>query len=165
MRLFFVVFWLLGTTAAHAELDQWRHVDFESYLELNQHVFLYELARSEALFEEEVTQGPALSQAQKQILEVAVDAYRPFAVERRDLLRSDTELAGITNALMSREALPADCPTLCPVFQKAAPVYQAHFWPNHQQINKSWLSDLMPKLEAHGDAVLRRLEQLFHAFD
>lgn len=155
-----VALWLLAS-AASAHQDRWQQLDFDSDPALNQHFFLYQLARSEERFAQQVSDNLVLAPAQRQALVAAVEAYRPFASNPRiHILRSDTELSAVTAALMARRGLPEECPTLCKPFRETAAVYRTRFWPQQEQMNAHWVATLTPRLEKHGEAIAQRLSRL-----
>lgn len=57
-----------------------------------------------------------------------------------------------------RHAVPD---TLIRMLQGAVPAYEACWWAAQDRANRGWIAEVMPKLEAHGETIQRRIEH-FH---
>lgn len=92
----------------------------------------------------------------------AAIAYYNRQLADRDLLFDD-EMSAIKNALTSaharlpRTGLPRG---LRDVLLKAAPVYRRYWWAKHDQKNRAWIADVVPRLTMLAPEVEPRLAKL-----
>jgi len=105
-----------------------------------------------------------VSKPERQAWEDAVRFYSDsYAGER---LLFDDQLVSINNLLgaekdpgkLSGEGLPR---ALVQCLKGAAPVYRAHWWPEHQKTNMQFIVEMEPKVAELGPEVIPQLEHLF----
>src|SRR5436305_2134989 len=59
-------------------------------------------------------------------------------------------------------SLPATLPApLAAALEAAAPVYRAHWWPEHDASNRAWIAEVTPRLERYGPWIAKRLAQAY----
>jgi pimeloyl-ACP methyl ester carboxylesterase len=129
---------------------------------INLHNFLHGLARRSEETPAPATGGP-LTAEERRAWEGARATYqREYA--KRDLL-FDREMARINTALGAAggsPSLPATLPApLAAALEAAAPVYRAHWWPQHDASNRAWIAEVTPRLERYGPAIAKRLAQAY----
>lgn len=100
-----------------------------------------------------------LSEAERRTWNDALRVYVEHAVDR-NLLFDDT-LWAFRNALATGDPGPAELAPLHAALGAAMPVYRRHWWPAHDAANRRWIADLVPLLVLHGDAAVRRLEEVY----
>ncbi|HZS72606.1 MAG TPA: hypothetical protein VFA13_12285, partial [Candidatus Acidoferrum sp.] len=99
-------------------------------------------------------------------------AYYAANFADKDLLFTN-ELAGLKNLLGEFE----DCadlsgtrqkfcnagldPQLTSVLEAAAPVYRAHFWPDHDRANRRWILRVSPLVREQGLGISQRLADIY----
>jgi hypothetical protein len=110
--------------------------------------------------------GPAptgLSDEESRQWTAGVEFYKPYAA--RDLLRDDA-LVDIKSALRQAEgkasldgiAIDAD---LKAMLERLMPIYQQHWWPEHDRRNHAWIAAVQPLLEQHGAALSAALTRTY----
>ena len=136
--------------------------DFHSGFWMNLHHYLHALGRAQdPLVEELPTSASAREREQWQ---AAVDFYRTRFGKRR--LVFDEMLVGIKQHLIAADEGGglADT-TLTPehrqILERAAPIYRAHAWPNHDAANKRFVSRVQSLVERHGRAIAERLARSY----
>jgi hypothetical protein len=107
----------------------------------------------------EPSDGDSLSAAEKASWTQAVHFYQlRFAGEDR----LGREMETIKNSIEDHDrgdtlegaGLDAE---LIAVLEKAAPVYRAHWWPEHSKINGAWIASETPLVEKYGPRIIPRL--------
>jgi hypothetical protein len=148
---------------------------FHSGLWINLHHFLYEQAAiaasgpngtpHEAELARDASMTSGLSEDEGKAWLAAVAYYRANMLQH-DLL---------TDAMMNRlkdhledvedsntvEGADFD-PALVDTLNQAAPIYRAHWWPDHDHANRAWIGAVDPLVDQHGDVIS---EQIAHAFE
>jgi hypothetical protein len=154
-------------TDAVVSYDSHRIFEFHSGFWVNLHHFLYEEAsvRAKDVHTQPEQQSDAdirarLSISERQSWDDAVAYYQTNLVHR-DLLRDDGMLA-IKNRLEDSEnesSLRASGldPSLLTVLEKAAPVYRAHWWLDHERGNRSWIAQVTPLVDRYGEILMKNL--------
>lgn len=151
--------------------------EFHSEFWLNLHHFLYHQARARLGVRDTQRRAVAgargdtagfgaLPAAMRADWMAAVSTYQQ-TLAGRDLLL-DEGLRRIKTALA---ALPSDGDprqagldsAVAAALVRAAPVYRRLWWPRHDQANRALIAALTPQIEAHGAALARRLEGVYHA--
>ena len=150
--------------------------DFHSGFWINLHHFLYEEAasqdvgprptRSEPLSTADRTIVAALSPDEQQVWSSAIAYYKAHFLER-DLLTNDA-MRLLKNRLEDSEAAPTLArsridPGLAGVLNRAAPVYRAHWWREHDRANHAWIDAVSPLIDQHGKALSEQLSAAFAA--
>jgi hypothetical protein len=85
----------------------------------------------------------------------AVEFYKPYAA--RDVLR-DQGMVDIKSALRKAEGktnlegIAVDA-ALKAALERAMPIYQKHWWAEHDRANRAWIAAVQPLLERHGNAL------------
>jgi len=140
-------------------------VDFHSNFWVNLHHFLYEEAVVTSPSNGKTHDAVTELSADKGILAVltideqkewkdALSYYRTNLVDR-DLLFDDRMVAtkNRLEALENEAALHdsgLDAP-LEAVLQRAAPIYRAHWWPEHDRANRDWIAKMSSLVRQYGD--------------
>jgi hypothetical protein len=128
---------------------------FHSNAWLNLHHFVRASARG----------GPAptgLSAEDSRQWAAGVAFYKPYA--QRDLL--DDEMSEIKTALRgaeeqaSLEGIAVDA-GLKATLEALMPIYQKHWWSEHDRVNRAWIAAVQPLLERHGAALSRTLTRTY----
>ena len=110
--------------------------------------------------------GPAptgLSEAESREWTAGVEFYKPYAA--RDLLQDDSMVA-IKSALRDAEgktsldAIKIDA-GLRAMLERLMPIYQKHWWPEHDRMNRAWIAAAQPLLERHGTALSHALTRTY----
>lgn len=128
---------------------------FHSNAWLNLHHFARASARG----------GPAptgLSEEESRQWAAGVEFYKPYAA--RDLLRDDG-MVDIKNALRGAEGktsldgirIDAGLKAL----ERLMPIYQKHWWPEHDRVNRAWIAAVQPLLARHGTALSQGLTRTY----
>jgi hypothetical protein len=107
----------------------------------------------------ETTGAESLPLAQEAIWAEAVHFYQQ-RFEGKD--RLSPEMAKIKNSIEDHDSdatlaaagLDAE---LRSTIEKAAPVYRAHWWPEHSRINAAWIAAETPLVEKYGPIIIPRL--------
>ena len=101
----------------------------------------------------------------------AVAFYSKDLANRDLLLNGDMEI--INNQLSAMEACPElegktspSCksglrPDLVEALERAAPVYRAHWWPQHDRANREWIAAVAPLVEQMGVELSGRLADVY----
>ena len=95
----------------------------------------------------------------------AVEFYKPYAA--RDLLFDDG-MINIKNALRGAEgkasldgiAIDAGVKE---TLERLMPLYQKHMWPEHDRVNRAWISAVQPLLDRHGTALSQALTRTYES--
>jgi len=93
--------------------------------------------------------------------------YYAGALANRDLL-FDGDMVNINNRLAEWEKQPDVSQSglrapLIAALSKAAPVYRAHWWPEHDRVNREWIGVMDPRVRQTGPALLARLAVVYQA--
>jgi len=152
---------------ARVKTDQ-EMFDFHSGFWMNLHHFLYQQALAQKAGREgrpirgagEVASVEALDDEQKRAWATALEHYRKNWIDRLPWL--DNELAGINSRLaeledqttLKRPGLPDE---LIVALERAAPIYRAHWWKEHDRINRSWIAGIAPLIRKHGRILSEQL--------
>jgi hypothetical protein len=148
---------------------------FHSGLWINLHHFLYEQAaigvagpdstphEAELARDESMTSG--LSEDERKVWLAAVAYYRANML-KHDLL-SDPMMNRLKDHLEDAEDAttvpPADFdPVLIDTLNQAAPIYRAHWWPDHDHANRFWIGAVGALVDQYGDVIS---QQIAHAFE
>ena len=167
------------------ELSSYPVFEFHSGFWINLHHALYEEAR---IREQRPTARPVVSadpakktggeaaelQANgKQAWQESVDYYAAN-LAKRDLL-FDGEMVDINNRLAEAETCRElsgkteyRCaaglqPELIAALERAAPVYRAQWWNEHDRINRAWISATEPLVREYGAKLAEELANVYHA--
>ena len=107
----------------------------------------------------------ALVQEERSAWDAAVGYYAETVAATRDFSRERfvvrSRLAGLPADLDDDDRRDLDLSLL--FLRAAAPAYRACRWPQQDAANRRWIDELVPRLEAHADAIGRRLETLYGA--
>jgi hypothetical protein len=156
----------LQAYAASAPVAEVANIRFHSDELMNLHHFLYAWAWRTR------TQGRPLSQR------LAAIPSAPFTTEERNtwdgaVAYYDRELAskdllfgegmvGIKTALvLGTLDHPAIVPALRATLESALPIYRRHFWPEHDRVNRAWITDISGRVDSLREDVVPRLETLY----
>ena len=162
-----------ATTPAPVHSTRW--FEFHSNQWVNLHHFLYATARAR----ERLDAGrPAVTRAltdtvgfgrlsteQKAAWENAVAYYVNF-VAKRDIL-FDSSLVDVNNHLALLDGASSVRGTagldtgIASALDRAAPVYRALWWTNHDAANRRWIAGVLPLLNDHGAAAVRAETRIF----
>ena len=131
-------------------------LSFHSNPWLNLHHFVRVSARG----------GPAptgLSDEEGRQWAAGVEFYKPYAA--RDLL-FDEGMVDIKSALRGAEGKTSlDGITidagLKATLERLMPIYQKHWWPEHDRANRAWIAAVQPLLERHGRALSQALTRTY----
>ena len=133
---------------------------FHSHRWVNLHHFLYQWARKDGgpdggdrrrpVAVPERDELAALTDAEHQAWQQAVGFYRDKLVALDLLFDDDMVFTG--NQLAAPTALSAVGGERLPsgwlaTPQNAAPVYEGHWWPRHDRVNRAWIDDVVPHLQ------------------
>lgn len=154
--------------------------EFHSGFWVNLHLFLYAQSRiasvgaaasSSAGLGQAGATAPALSAAERQAWNAAV-AFYAADLGQRDLTTS-LDFARITDRLgdletcsdlsgRSKQACTSGLrPELIRVLESAAPIYRAHWWPQHDRANRAWIAQVAPLVEQMGGDLADRLPAIY----
>jgi len=129
---------------------------FHSNPWLNLHHFVRSVARG----------GPApaeLSERERAQWTAGVEFYKPYVP--RDLL-FDEGMVAIKYALRgaegktSLEGVKID-PALRTTLERLMPIYQEHWWPEHDRANRAWSVAIQSLLDRHGAAISQALTRVY----
>jgi len=129
---------------------------FHSNPWLNLHHFVRASARG----------GPApsdLSEEESRQWGAGVEFYKPYVA--RDLLFDDG-MVDIKSALRGAEGktsldgIKIDA-ALKAMLERLMPIYQKHWWPEHDRNNRAWIAAVQPLLERHGTALSQALTRTY----
>ena len=129
---------------------------FHSNVWLNLHHFVRLSARG----------GPpaaGLAEDESRQWAAGVDFYKPYG--QRDLL-FDAGMRDIKSALRGAEgkttldgiAIDAN---LKATLERLMPIYQKHWWPEHDRANRAWIAAVQPLLDRHGLALSRAVARTY----
>jgi hypothetical protein len=175
-----------GRLASQQEMGSYPVFEFHSGFWINLHHALYEEAR---IREQRPTARPEASATAakkvegenaselpadgKQAWQAAVDYYAT-AMARRDLL-FDSEMVDIKNRLAELETCKDisgkseyRCaaglqPELIAALERAAPVYRARWWSEHDRINRAWIAATDLLVREYGAKLAEQLASVYHA--
>lgn len=147
--------------------------EFHSGFWINLHHFLYVQARKAlpkpsarevALTAADAEELQHLSPADGAVWDKSV-AYYAASIASRDLLFDD-DLVTIKNALedaeTSTDLAQARIPSeLKQALLKAAPIYRAHWWTQHDAQNHKWMAELEPLVARYGAAIAQDLVRIY----
>jgi hypothetical protein len=155
--------------------------EFHSGFWVNLHVFLYAQARiasgdataasPSAIAGQTGSPAPVLSPAERQAWSAAV-AYYASDLGQRDLTTS-LDFARIADRLgeletctdlsgRSKQACTSGLqPDLIRVLESAAPIYRAHWWPQHDRANRAWIAQAAAPIEQMGANLADRLTTIY----
>ena len=147
--------------------------EFHSGFWINLHHFLYtqarktlprQSAREVALTASDADERQRLSPAERAAWDGSI-AYYATSIASRDLLFDD-DLIAIKNALedaeTSTDLAQAQIPSeLKQALLKAAPIYRAHWWTQHDAQNHKWIAELAPLVARDGDAISHDLVRIY----
>ena len=114
---------------------------------------------------------PALTAAEQEAWNSAVAYYTANYAEKDPLF--STELIQIKNQLgdfeecneisgkMDKYCDAGFPPKLTQVLEAAAPVYRAHFWPDHDRANRRWIARVAPLVIEQGTGLSERLADIY----
>jgi hypothetical protein len=147
---------IVTLAAAFPAAQQKPLFSFHSNAWLNLHFYVRANARG----------GPAptgLTEAEQQQWGAGVEFYKPYA--QRDVLL-DEGMVAIKNALSGAEAKDsldgiAIDPALKAMLERLMPVYQKHWWPQHDRGNREWIAAIQPMLDRHGAAISQSLARTY----
>ncbi|HYA98472.1 MAG TPA: hypothetical protein VEH49_10275 [Methylomirabilota bacterium] len=143
---------------------------------VNLHHFLYRQAREQrdpAASKAAHEPLPGLTEAERQTWEEAVNYYAANYADR-DLL-FNSELIALKNQLgdfedckelagTSRKECNAGLPgKLTPILDGAAPIYRAHWWPEHDRANRAWVAAVAPLIRQKGLGLAERLADIYES--
>jgi hypothetical protein len=144
----------------------------------NLHHFLYVLGRAQNHAPDAqrsaVVNAPAelealagRTDAERREWQAAVDFYaagpsKEDAVFDKDTLVKETQViaASRDDSDLSESGLPAD---LVSALRRAAPVYRAAWWPEHQRADEARRDELQRLVSRYGTAFVARLTEIYHA--
>jgi hypothetical protein len=148
--------------------------EFHSGFWINLHHFLYQQARLRRRPAAEVPDSSdALTRDEQQAWAAALDYYASDLSHRDLLLNSD--MVNINNRLAEMEAcadLSGRSSRECAsglrqehiaALERAAPVYRARWWPNHDQSNRTWIALVGPMVRQFGAELARQLAATYQA--
>jgi len=117
--------------------------------------------------------APRLSEAERRVWDAAV-AYYAANFANKDLLFS-TEMILLKNQLgdfedcdelsgAKKKTCDAGLPgNITPVLDSAAPIYRAHWWPEHDRANRKWIAGVAPLVRNKGLDLAQRLAEIYQA--
>jgi hypothetical protein len=143
--------------------------EFHSGFWVNLHLFLY--AQSRLTPGAAAASEQALSAGERQTWNAAV-AYYAGDLGQRDISDS-LDFTRITDTLggletcadlsgRSKQACTSGLrPDLIRVLESAAPIYRAHWWPQHDRANRAWIAEIAPLIEQMGADLADRLPAIY----
>ena len=153
--------------------------EFHSGFWINLHHFLYQQARQRRDAKDSksaVPPAPAaaeLSPAERAAWEAAVRYYSANFADTDLAFNSD--LGAVKDKLSDLETCAElsgkttkDCdaefpPALTRALEAAAPVYRAHWWPQHDRDNRRWIAQVAPIVRQNGVGLAQRLAEIYQA--
>ena len=147
---------------------------FHSGFWINLHHFLYEEAAAEEAGPRPTAHEPelasdssvtaTLNDDERRDWAAAVSYYRTNIIER-DLLKNDA-MRILKNRLEDRENSPTLAganidPPLARVLGRAAPIYRAHWWPQHDRANHAWIDGVTLLVVKNGAALAQSLANAY----
>jgi hypothetical protein len=147
----------LAPASPPPQLRQQQIFEFHSHFWLNLHHFARAVARG-------LPARADLAGAEGSAWDGGVALYRERYADR-DLLVDDG-MVEIKEALRQVEGesslagAPLD-PELKLTLERLAPIYRAHWWPEHDAANRAWIAAVQPLLSSHGEALARRVADAY----
>ncbi len=150
--------------------------EFHSGFWVNLHHFLYQQARERrdpAASKAAAGPIPGLNTEEQRAWEEAVGFYAANYADKDLLFNSD--LIALKNQLgdfedckelagTSRRECDAGLPgKITPVLDRAAPVYRAHWWPEHDRANRKWVAAVAPLVRQKGLGLSERLAEIYQS--
>jgi len=139
--------------------------EFHSGFWINLHHFLYQQARQPA------SARDAVSKAESEAWSAALDYYsRTLAgsdlLVNRDLVNIKNRLAEMEGCADLSGRSRSECasglrPELVRALERAAPVYRAKWWPQHDRANRAWVAAAAPLIEKYGAVLAERLAEIY----
>jgi hypothetical protein len=151
---------ILGTLVAIASAfptsQQKQLFTFHSNAWLNLHQFVRLVARG-------VPAEAQLSEQERVQWAAGVEFYKPYG--QRDVL-FDQGMVDIGTALRRAEGksnldgikIDAD---LKAALERLMPIYQKHWWPEHDRANREWIAAVQPLIDRHGAAISQGLARTY----
>lgn len=160
--------------------------EFHSSFWVNLHHFLYEQARIEGreptgrvgaeTFAKEISSGVASAGGPDESSPDwrAAVAYYSQKMKGRDLL-FDAGMVLINNRLAEMENCPdlsgrsvVACdsglsPQMILALERAAPIYRARWWPEHNRTNRDWIAVVTPLVRTLGGTLAEQLAAIYHS--
>ena len=146
---------------------------------INLHHFLYEQARQQRDAKNEKSGAaptPAageLSAAERGAWDAALRYYTAnFAdsdlVFNSDLVAVKDRLSDLENCAELSGKTVKECdaefpPALAQALEHAAPVYRAHWWPQHDRENRRWIAQVAPLVRQNSVGLAQRLAEIYQA--
>lgn len=78
-----------------------------------------------------------------------------------DMVRINNRLSEMGDAQTAQET--GFLPPVIAALAKAAPVYQKHWWPEDDRVNRAWIDAVAPLVEELGGKISRELSAIYHA--
>lgn len=115
----------------------------------------------------------ALTPKERQAWTAALDYYAEDLASRDLLFNGD--MMNIKNRLVDLETCAdlsgrssAECASglrqeMVAVLERAAPVYRAHWWPEHDHSNRSWIASVAPMVRQFGGTLAQQLAETYRA--
>jgi hypothetical protein len=149
---------LIAAAATFTGAQQKPLFTFHSNAWLNLHHYIRAAARG----------GPApaltgLTEDEQKQWAAGVEFYKPYAA--RDVLFDDGMVA-IQRALRggegkdSLDGIAIDA-ALKSTLERVMPIYQKHWWPQHDRANREWIAAIVPLVERHGAAISQSLLRVY----
>jgi len=149
--------------------------DFHSSFWINLHHFLLPVARrrdqlkanTPAASAPTAAQSPTLTPEQKRAWDATLDYYIESGLIKRDLL-FDEKMVTIKARLVEMES-SADLrkaglePELTAALERAAVVYRAVWWAQHDKDNRDWIAAVSPKVQQFAVAWPKEFASAYHA--
>jgi hypothetical protein len=148
--------------------------DFHSSFWINLHHFLLPSARRRDQLKANppaasapAAQSPTLTPEQQRVWDATLDYYTESGLIKRDLL-FDEKMVTIKAQLVEMEN-SADLrktslePELAAVLVKAAPVYRAVWWAQHDKANRDWISAVSEKVKQFSSSWPGQFAAAYHA--
>jgi len=155
LRLFAALL-VVAVASAFPAAQQKPLFSFHSNAWLNLHHFIRSVARG----------GPApadLSEQERAQWTAGVEFYKPYVP--RDLL-FDQGMVEIKYALRGAEGkasldgVKID-PVLRATLERVMPIYQKHWWPEHDRGNREWIAAVQPLVDRHGAPISQALTRVY----
>jgi hypothetical protein len=145
--------------------------EFHSGFWINLHHFLYEQALLRKQAAGQTANSPTnlksqLSSEEQQQWDSAVDHYMKTMI-KRDLLR-DEGMMLINDQLGKSEAAPNLSKSglsgdLIKILEGVAPIYRAHWWPQHDRANRFWIAVVKPMVQQFSQTLIKQLTTAYKA--
>ena len=145
---------------------------------INLHHFLYQQARQQR--EDKAGKPssappavPSLPAAERAAWDAALSYYAANFADRDLLFNSDLvelkdqlgnlESCGELSGKTAKECDAGLPPALTQALEGAAPVYRAHWWPQHDRDNRRWIAQVAPLVRQNGVELAQRLAEIYQA--